>query len=123
VILADTSVWVDHLRGHDATLADLLAAGRVLGHPFVLGELACGVLRQRADVLSLLGRLPQAAAASDAEALGFVERHRLMGAGIGWVDAHLLASAALTTGARLWTRDRRLAAAARRLELHARPDV
>jgi len=115
VILVDTSVWIDHLRAQDATLGGLLDAGEVLGHPFVLGELALGNLRQRELVLTALGDLPQARVATDAEVLTFIERGRLYGFGIGYVDAHLLAAIRLTPGASLWTRDRRLHEAAARL--------
>ena len=112
MILVDTSVWVDHLRGGDAQLADLLERGKVVMHPFVVGEIACGSLSHRASILELLGELPAAAVAENEEALGFIERHALHGKGIGYVDVHLLAAVALTPGARLWTRDKRLQAAA-----------
>jgi len=115
VILVDTSVWIDHLRARDAALGGLLDAGEVLGHPFVLGELALGSLRQRELVLTALGDLPQASVATDAEVLTFIERGRLYGFGIGYVDAQLLAAIRLTPGASLWTRDRRLHEAAVRL--------
>jgi predicted nucleic acid-binding protein len=108
VILVDTSVWVDHLRAGDEILARLLDAGRVLGHPFVTGEIALGALRQRDLVLGALRELPQAILASDEEVLHFIDRHALFGHGIGYVDAHLLAAVRLTAGASLWTRDRRL---------------
>lgn len=121
MILVDTSVWVDHLRHRDAALEALLERGGVLGHAFVTGELACGSLKQRATILKLLARLPQARLAFDAEVLSFIERHGLMGAGIGYLDAHLLASTMLTPEARLWTRDRRLASAARHIGLAAAP--
>ena len=121
MILVDTSVWVDHLRHHDAVLAALLERGEVLGHAFVTGELACGSLKQRTTILKLLARLPQARVAFNAEVLSFIERHGLMGASVGYLDAHLLASTMLTADARLWTRDRRLASAARRLNLDAAP--
>jgi predicted nucleic acid-binding protein len=117
VILVDTSVWVEHLRSGNATLAGELDAGRVLVHPFVIGELACGTLRNRREVLDLLDRLPSAPTATQTEALDFLERRALMGRGIGFVDVHLLASAALAAPARLWTRDRRLAAVATDLDL------
>jgi len=117
VILADTSVWIDHLRAGDPGLASILDAGRVLMHPFILGELACGNLRNRGPLLDLLGKLPRAPVATEAEALGFIERYALMGRGIGYIDVHLLASAALAGTARLWTRDTRLAAAAGELNL------
>ena len=112
MILVDTSVWVEHLRSGNATLASELEAGRVLAHPFVIGEVACGTLRNRHEMLELLGRLPSAPMATHAEALDFLERRALMGRGVGFVDVHLLASAALAAPARLWTRDRHLAAIA-----------
>jgi predicted nucleic acid-binding protein len=118
LILVDTSVWVDHLRTGNARLGALLADGLVLVHPFVLGELALGRLRGRAEVLGLLEEMPAAEAASHDEVLHFVERHHLAGSGIGWVDVHLLVSAALS-GVAFWTLDRRLAIAARRLALSA----
>ncbi|MDZ7663014.1 type II toxin-antitoxin system VapC family toxin [Thiohalophilus sp.] len=117
MILVDTSVWVDHLRVGDATLEELLNHTRVLMHPFVLGELACGNLRNRGEVLQLLGDLPQATVASDAEVLFFIERHMLMGRGIGYVDAHLLAAVTLAGSTQLWTRDKRLRATAETLNL------
>jgi predicted nucleic acid-binding protein len=117
VILVDTSVWVEHLRRGEAGLAASLQAERVLMHPFVLGELACGNLRNRNELLALLGRLPRVPVAADAEVLAFIERRALMGRGIGYVDVHLLASVALSGTARLWTFDRRLAAVAAELDL------
>jgi predicted nucleic acid-binding protein len=120
VILVDTSVWVDHLRSGSATLASELEAGRVLAHPFVIGELACGNLKNRREVLELLDRLPSVPTATHAEALRFLERRALMGRGIGFVDVHLLASAALGAPTRLWTRDRRLAVIAAELNLSYR---
>jgi predicted nucleic acid-binding protein len=117
MILVDTSVWVDHLRRRDAALAIELGAGTVLVHPFVVGEIACGRWPGRAETLSLLAELPPAVVATHGETLVFIERHDLAGAGIGYLDMHLLASTALTPGARLWTRDKRLAAAAAALRL------
>ena len=115
MILVDTSVWVDHLRRGDAGLAVLLDRASVLAHPFVTGELACGSIAQRAQVIGLLEMLPQATMAQADEVLTFIERARLYALGIGYVDAHLLASVALTAGSSLWTRDKRLLAAAKRL--------
>ena len=112
MILVDTSVWIDHLRAGDKELQALLNTGQVLMHPFILGELACGNLRNRNEVLTLLNNLPRAPVANDHEVLLFIERHSLMGRGIGYIDAHLLASVALCAPARLWTRDKRLAAIA-----------
>ena len=117
MILVDTSVWIDHLRSGEPLLVAALEGGRVLMHPFVLGELACGNLANRSEVLELLGGLPAAPSATDPEALEFIERRTLMGQGIGYIDVHLLASIALSGDARLWTRDRRLAAVATELDL------
>jgi predicted nucleic acid-binding protein len=117
VILVDTSVWVDHLQAGDETLKSLLEDGHVLGHPFVIGEIALGNLRQRDLILDTLRELPQAAVASDGEVLRFIDRQALFGRGIGYVDAHLLAAVRLTADARLWTRDRRLQAVAIQLGL------
>jgi predicted nucleic acid-binding protein len=121
VILVDSSVWVDHLRSSDAMLARLLDDGRVIGHPFIVGELALGSLRQRQLILTALQDLPQAVVASDAEVLRFIDQQALYSLGIGYVDAHLLASVRLTAGGSLWTRDKRLQAAAHRLGLTAAP--
>lgn len=115
MILVDTSVWVDHLRRGDARLAEMLERGAVVIHPFVIGEIACGTLSSRSTVLDLLQDLPAAVVAASEEVLGFIERHVLHGQGIGYVDVHLLASVALTQGAKLWTRDRRLRVAAEEL--------
>ncbi len=114
MILVDTSVWVDHFRGTDSGLVELLGEGQVTCHLFVIGELACGNLRQRAEVLSLLGSLPRVPPLVSEDVVTFVEVHRLMGKGLGWIDVHLLASA-FVSRERLWTRDRRLAEAAQRL--------
>lgn len=115
MILVDTSVWIDHLRTGDGVLARRLGDGAVLVHPFVIGELALDRLRQRHAVLAALADLPRSAVAADTEVLHLVEREALFGRGIGYVDAHLLAAVRLTPGARLWTRDRRLRAAAEAL--------
>ena len=117
MILVDTSVWVDHLRAGDKALATLLNNSQALMHPFVLGELACGNLRNREMVLRLLKDLPRSVLATDDEVLFFIERHALMGRGIGFVDAHLLAAVMLGGAARLWTRDKRLRAVADSLTL------
>jgi predicted nucleic acid-binding protein len=117
VILVDTSVWIDHFRGVQGRLAELLNRGTVLMHPFVLGELALGNFKRR-QVLDLLRELPAANVASDNEVLDFIERNKLFGLGIGFVDAHLLAAVRLTPDASLMTRDSRLAAVAERLSGH-----
>ncbi|WP_418316184.1 type II toxin-antitoxin system VapC family toxin [Piscinibacter sakaiensis] len=108
MILADTSVWVDHLRRGDPGLVELLERTAVVMHPFVVGEIACGSLRERVAILELLQNLPAAAVAEDDEVMQFIERHVLYGKGIGYVDVHLLASVKLTDGARVWTRDMQL---------------
>ncbi len=108
MILVDTSVWVDHLRATDKVLAALLDTGMVLAHPFVVGELALGNLRQREIVLDALSGLPRTSVATDMEVLHFIDRHALFGRGVGYVDVHLLAAVQLTAGAQLWTKDRRL---------------
>ncbi|HEX6605068.1 MAG TPA: PIN domain-containing protein [Sphingomicrobium sp.] len=117
MILVDTSVWADHFRSADAELEALLAEAQVLVHPFVIGELALGNLRERDTTLGALTSLPMAMKADDSELLGFVEAAAVFGRGIGLVDAHLLASARLTPGSALWTRDKRLASIAAELDV------
>jgi predicted nucleic acid-binding protein len=112
VILVDTSVWIDHLRIGDPQLTTFLNDSHVLAHPWVTGELALGQLARRSEFLGLLRNLPQARVATDTEVLDLVENRRLFGLGIGYVDAHLLAATLLTPDSDLWTRDKRLAAAA-----------
>ena len=113
-MLVDTSVWTDHFRRGNAKLASLLKAARVHCHPFIIGELACGNLGRRRDILAWLKSLPEVPLAENGEVLAFVDARRLMGSGIGWVDAHLLTAAAISHSA-LWTLDRRLARIAARL--------
>ena len=120
MIIVDTSIWVDHLRAGDKVVAALLESGRVLVHPFVVGEIALGNLRQRQLILNSLQDLPQANIAAHEEVLHFIEQHALAGLGIGYVDAHLLASAQLTAGSSLWTRDKRLSHAGERLGLSSK---
>ena len=117
MILVDTSVWADHLRKGVPALASALEQGNVLMHPFVRGELACGNLKNRGEVLRLLEELPGAPIATDGETLDFIERRAVMGRGLGYIDVHLLASVALAGTARLWTRDKRLAVVAVDLKL------
>lgn len=121
MILVDTTVWVDHLRHGDAALAALLSDGRVLAHPFVIGEIALGQLRQRKLVIDSLQDLPQAPLASHAEVMTFIANGELQGLGIGYVDAHLLTATRLAPGSSLWTRDKRLLAVAARLRLDFSP--
>ena len=116
VILVDTSVWINHLRTHSKLLTQLLDLEQVLVHPFVIGEIACGNLTNRKEIISLLLSLPSAPKADDDEVLFFVEQHNLMGCGLGLVDVHLLTSA-MIEAARIWTADRSLALAARKLSI------
>lgn len=118
-VLVDTSVWIGHFRRADRRLADLLDRGAVVTHPFVVGELACGHLRGRTEILRLLAALPAAPAASHDEALRCLDLWDLAGTGLGWIDVHLLASARLG-GTGFWTLDKALAAAAARLGVAAR---
>jgi predicted nucleic acid-binding protein len=108
MILVDTSVWVDHLRHGSARLGQLLADGEVSSHPYVIGELACGFLTKRAEILSLLDTLPKVVEADHSEVLRLLDTQRLYGRGLGWIDAYLLASAVLTHTP-LWTLDKTLA--------------
>lgn len=119
MILADTSIWVDHLRKADPMLVALLNGGHVLCHPYILGEVALGHLKQRKMILSALQNLPQATVAHDDEVVGMIDRWALFGRGIGYIDAHLLASIPLSPGTLLWTRDQRLRTVAEALGLHA----
>jgi len=111
VILVDTSIWIDHLRSGNPHLTGLLERDIAAIHDFVIGEIACGNLQNRQEILSLLSSLPKCEPAAHEEVLFFIDRHRLMGRGIGYVDACLLAAATLSS-ARLWTGDKRLAAIA-----------
>lgn len=123
MILVDTSVWAEHIRREVRPLSALLLAGLVLAHPFVIGEIAMGNLRQRDVFLRGLQDLPQAVVATDHEVMRFIDRDRLFGSGIGYVDAHLLAAARLSSGAALWTFNKRLNAVAARLGLAYEPAV
>jgi predicted nucleic acid-binding protein len=116
MVLVDTSVWVSHLRDGNAELSNLLNDGGVFCHPLIVGELACGNLKDRSAVLSLLQLLPISIEAEHAEVLSFIENRRLMGKGIGYIDVHLLLSA-LLTDAPLWTLDKRLAQVAASLHI------
>lgn len=117
MILVDTPIWIDHLRRTDLELVRLLGSAEVLTHPFVIGEIALGYVKQRARVLKDLAALPGATVASDGEVIDFIASAGLAGTGIGYIDAHLLAAVKLTPGAALWTRDKRLATVAKGLGL------
>lgn len=118
MMLADTSVWIQHFRRGEPTLANRLSEGLVLMHPFVSGELACGNLKNRGAILSDLHALPSAKLASNTEVLQLIEDRRLWGRGLGWVDVHLLASA-LLSHCGFWTLDRKLGEAAMELRLNS----
>ena len=122
MILADTSVWVDHLRAGDHALVELLQESRVLGHPWVVAEIALGSLRNRQTVLSLLDGLPQAPVATIYELRHLIVRPTLFGRGVGLVDVGLLAACLLVPGCRLWTRDKRLAAVAGEMSVAFSPE-
>jgi predicted nucleic acid-binding protein len=116
MILVDTSIWIDHLRKGNSTLSLLLEQGLVLTHPFIIGELSCGSMRNRREILKLLRTLPVAVIAEHDEVLYFIEAKHLYSAGIGWIDVHFLASAHLSR-APLWTSDMRLKRAAESLDI------
>ncbi|MBN1191498.1 MAG: hypothetical protein JXA46_17210 [Dehalococcoidales bacterium] len=113
-VLADTSVWVSHLREYNVELARLLNDNRVICHPFIIGEIACGNLGNRSEVLALLKNLPQADQIKHEEVLYFIEKHGLMWKGMGYVDICLAASA-IMTGVPVWTLDRRFSRINRQL--------
>lgn len=107
MVLVDTSVWVVHLRNGNIGLETLLNEGHVVCHPFIVGELACGNLKNRAEILSLLQALPMAIYVEHEEVMRFIEDHTLMGKGLGYIDIHLIASAILTE-IQVWTVDKKL---------------
>jgi len=117
MILADTSVWIDHFRDNDERLAAYLAAEKIAMHPFIVGELAMGNFSSRKQRLADLREIEPINVATEEEVSLMIERHRLYGLGIGYIDAHLLTATQLTPGTALWTRDKRLHAAAMRLGL------
>ena len=119
MILVDTSIWIDHLRSGDEILAEMLDRREILMHPYVIGELAVGNLKPRAEILEILHDVPQVDVATDQEVLHFIETAKLFGEGIGYIDAHLLAAVRLKAGSGLWTRDKRLLNVASRLALAA----
>jgi predicted nucleic acid-binding protein len=114
MVLVDTAIWVSYLKEGNADLKALLKDGEVLCHPYIIGELACGNLKNRMEILSLLEALPMAKTAGHEEVMNFIKIHDLAGAGLGYVDMHLLASALLSRSP-LWTADRSLGAAAKKL--------
>jgi predicted nucleic acid-binding protein len=121
MVLVDTSVWVSYFKSGHGRLGKLLEEGKVVSHPFIIGELACGNVENRREILSLLKALPAAATATHDEVLRFIETQRLMGLGLGYVDVHLLAAARLGA-VPIWTHDKRLKAAAVRLQVDFKSD-
>ena len=116
MVLVDTSIWIDHFRKASGRLTSLLGIEEVSIHPFVLGELACGNLQNRREIIALLHALPHASKLEDDEVLLFIDRHHLMGRGIGLIDAHILASCFIDSGL-LWTRDKRLKTVAQEMQI------
>jgi predicted nucleic acid-binding protein len=117
MVLVDTSVWVSHLRQGNVALEKLLDVGEVVCHPFIVGELACGNLRNRREIITYLQSLPMAILAEDEEVLKFIENNRLMGKGLGYIDVHLIASAVLTN-VPLWTLDKTLEKFTKKIGIH-----
>jgi len=120
VILADTSVWVSHLREGNADLVALLVDAEVACHPFIIGELACGNLKNRTEILQLLHLLPSIPPAEHREVLHFIELNRLMGKGLGYVDVHLAAAATLSA-VPIWTLDKHFYEINKRLHISYEP--
>ena len=116
MVIVDTSIWVDHLRTGNKHLEKLLLNAKVISHEFIIGELACGILKNRSEILTLLQALPHAPTIDHQEFLHFIDMHQLMGRGIGLVDIYLLGSAQLANVS-IWTADSRLKAAAKSLNL------
>ena len=112
--LVDTSVWIDHFRKNNPALKELLVSGKVVVHPFIVGELACGNLKNRAEILHLLSELPQAVIAEHYEVMNFIEKNILYGTGMRWIDVHLIASA-LLTDLQIFTYDKAIAETASEL--------
>ena len=123
MILADSSIWIDHFRNNNNHILQLVQEKRLLIHPFVIGELALGSLAGRREVLADLQKLSRATTALDAEVMMMIERDQLYGKGIGYVDAHLLASARLTADCKLWSKDKRLRALAEQFNIAASFDL
>jgi predicted nucleic acid-binding protein len=122
MILVDTPIWIDHLRSNNKLLGSFLDSESVLIHPFVIGELALGNLRQRKTILTALSDLPRVSMAADTEVLHFIDRYELFGRGIGYIDAHLLAAARFIPGTYLWTNDNKLHQVADELDLAMKPN-
>lgn len=116
MILPDTAIWIDHIHEKDAQLEFLLRSDRVLVHPFVIGEIALGSMKRYDAIIEALMILRPAPVAADEDVLFMIKQHAIMGTGIGYVDAHILASAKLVPGSSIWTRDKRLHAVAQRMD-------
>jgi len=117
MILADTSIWIDHLRAKDTALSNYLETNFIVSHDYVIGEIALGSLGRRDVILNALDGLPKLKQASESEVRAMIERDHLFGLGIGYVDAHLIAAVRLSPGTRIWTRDKRLRQATERLNI------
>ena len=121
MVLIDTSVWIEHLRGETEVAEDLLTAGEVVIHPFIIGEIACGNFTNRGEVLSMLHGLPALSVTDDSLVLYFIDQNKLAGSGMSYIDAHLLASVVLEPPTRVLTLDKRFRAAAEAMELAYHP--
>ena len=117
MVLVDTSLWISHFRDGNPGLEKLLNDGEVVCHPFIVGELACGNLKNRHEILIYLQSLPMAILAEDGEVLKFIENHQLMGKGLGYIDVHLIAAAVLTD-VPLWTSDKTLDKVTRKIGIN-----
>ena len=121
MILADTSVWVRHLRGQDSAFEALLDVQEIVSHPFVVGELLCGNLRPDSPVLKRIRQIESLPKATEEEVIGLIRFRRLMGRGVGYLDVHLVASVLITGATSLWSLDNRLAAVADELGIRFEP--
>ena len=117
MILVDTSIWIDHFNKSDFDLIKLLNSGKVCIHPFIIGELSCGNISNRKEILTLLKALPEVESALNEEVFSLIENKKLYGNGLGFIDVHLLASA-LINGVNIWTRDKTLKKTATNLDIH-----
>ena len=117
MVLVDTSVWIDHFRNENDRLVKLLNNGEVFSHPFIIGEIACGKIKNRLEIITSLQSLPQSLIVDHEEVMLFIEKKKIMGQGLGYIDITLLVSSILT-GIPLWTLDKRLNEIARKFDIH-----
>ena len=120
MVLVDTSIWIDHFQKSDSNLKKLLLAAEVVNHPYVIGELACGNLSNRLEILSLLESLPKTIIARQEEILEFINKNKLYGLGVGYIDIHLIAST-LLDGLKIWSKDKSLISVAEQFNIVYNP--